>query len=40
MSYPYATASIPDIPKGKTTILDTSTTSDLTNAFDFKIEEI
>lgn len=33
-------ASIPDIPKGKTTILDTSTTSDLTNAFDFKIEEI
>lgn len=32
-------ASIPDIPKGKSTILDASTTSDLTNAFDFKIEE-
>ena len=32
--------SIPDIPKGKSTILDASTTSDLTNAFDFRIEEI
>ena len=31
--------SIPDIPKGKSTILDASTTSDLTNAFDFRIEE-
>lgn len=31
--------SIPDIPKGKSTILDASTTSDITNAFDFRIEE-
>lgn len=31
---------IPDIPQGKSTILDASTTSDLTNAFDFRIEEI
>lgn len=30
---------IPDVPKGKSTILDASTTSDLTNAFDFRIEE-
>ena len=32
--------SIADIPKGKSTVLDASTTSDLTNAFDFRIEEI
>ena len=31
--------SISDIPKGKSTILEASTTSDLTNAFDFRIEE-
>lgn len=31
---------IPDIKKGSKTLLDVSTTSDLSNAFDFKIEEI
>ena len=32
--------SISDIPRGKSAILDASTTSDLTNAFNFRIEEI
>ena len=31
---------IPDIKRGSKTLLDVSTTSDLSNAFDFKIEEI